>query len=144
MPLRRVGLSNYQFIWRRQLQPGDKPSFLAQFKSDPSAMHDLRSILAHKYPGIPLSKLSDDQVIDAISRLVAAGELLIAREEPRHGGSAKQPDIPPDPPPGPSPSPSGPVGPPPEPPSLPPNLDPAALLAALLAAALAGLGVLPP
>jgi hypothetical protein len=145
MPLRRAGLSNYYFIWNRQIQPGNRSQFLSQFKNDPSAMYDLRRILAETFPGISLAMLTDDQVLAGIAKLTAAGELVIAREDTEHGGSATQPV-------------AGQQGPPPastaqpssssksqapESPSLPSNTDPASQAGALAEAAAMGAGVCP-
>ena len=145
MPLRRAGSSNYYFIWRRQVQPSGNPQFLSQFKSDPSAMYDLRRELAESSPGVYPSSLTDDQVLAGIAKLTAAGELVIAREDTEHGGSATQPV-------------AGQQGPPPastaqpssssksqapESPSLPSNTDPASQAGALAEAAAMGAGVCP-
>jgi hypothetical protein len=144
MPLRRAGASNYYFVWRRQIHPRDNPQFLSQFKSDPSAMHDLRLVLADTFPGISLTILSDDQVLAGIARLVGAGELLLAREEPRHGGSAAQAadSEQTDAPAASAPTPSSPKA-PPESQTLPSNTNAAAQAAALVAAAAVGAGVCP-
>lgn len=144
MPPRRAGLSNYYFVWRRQLLPRDRSQFLFQFKSDPIAMQDLRRVLEETFPGVPQTRLTDDQVLAGIGRLVSAGELLIAREEPRHGGSATPSnDSQPDSPPNAAPPSSASKAPPPENPTLPSNTNAAMQAAALTNAAAMGAGVCP-
>jgi hypothetical protein len=142
MSLRRLGISNYHLFWRRQVQAvGDDEAahmLLTQFKGDPSAMRDLRALLAESGTGIPNTRLTDDLVLVGIARMLASGELLLAREWPMQGGSgaqadaATQPDAPPA---------SAPAAPSksqaPENPSLP-NTDGAAQAAALAAAAASG------
>jgi hypothetical protein len=145
MPLRRAGLSNYYFIWRRQVQLRNRPQFLLQFKSDPGAMYDLRRALSEYYPGVSLPLLTDDQVIAGITKLVSAGELFIAKEEPVHGGSATQPDAagPSSPPPSsPAPGPSS-KSQAPESATFASNTNAAAQAAALSAAAASGAAVCP-
>jgi hypothetical protein len=93
MSLSSTGTSNYYFVWRRQLQHGDNTRFLPQFKGDPSAMRDLRSLLDESATGIPLARLTDDQVIAGVARLLASGELMIAKELPMHGGAAAKTDV---------------------------------------------------
>jgi hypothetical protein len=144
MPLRRAGSSNYYFIWRRQVQPSGNPQFLSQFKSDPSAMYDLRRELAESSPGVYPSSLTDDQVLAGIARLLSAGELLIAREELRQGGSGGQPISQQAPPPNAAPAPSSsPKAPPPESPTFASNTNAAAQAAVLVAAAASGAGFCP-
>lgn len=92
---RRLGISNYHLFWRRQVQtyldPAAARMVLGQFKDDPSAMRDLRALLEDPMLGIPKDRRSDDQVLDAVARLVAGGEVLMVREWPMHGGAATQP-----------------------------------------------------
>jgi hypothetical protein len=145
MSLRRAGLSNYYFIWSRQIQPGNRSQFLYQFKNDPSAMYDMRRIFAESFPGVSLARLTDDQVLAGIAKLTAAGELVIAREDTEHGGSATQPaagqgEAPPASTAAPSRSSKAP---PPESSTLPSNTNAAMQAAALVAAAAMGAGVCP-
>ncbi len=97
MSLRRLGISNYHLFWRRQIQTADDENistrFLAQFRGDPSAMRDLRSLLMETSRGLTNTLLNDDQVLIQIAHLMAAGELIVAREWPIHGGSATQPEV---------------------------------------------------
>ena len=92
---RRLGISNYHLFWRRQVQtcldPASARLLLGQFKDDPSAMRDLRALLEDPMVGIPNDRRNDDQVLDAVARLVAGGEVLMVREWPMHGGAATQP-----------------------------------------------------
>jgi hypothetical protein len=92
---RRLGISNYHLFWRRQVQtyldPAAARLLLGQFKDDPSAMRDLRALLEDPMLGIPNDRRNDDQVLDAVARLVAGGEVLMVREWPMHGGAATQP-----------------------------------------------------
>ncbi len=142
MSLRRLGISNYHLFWRRQIQSGDESvelRFLAQYKDDPGAMRDLRALLAESALGIPNTRLTDDQVLAGIARLLASGELLAVRELPVHGGSATQPDAAgPSDAPAPSPAPSSSSKPGPESPTLPSNTNGAAQAASLIAAASSG------
>lgn len=89
---RRLGISNYTLFWKRQVQNYPEPKagkrLLEQFKGDPSAMRDLRALLDESLQGFTNSRMSDDQVLEGISRLLASGELLIVREWPLHGGAA--------------------------------------------------------
>ena len=142
MPLRRLGISNYHLFWRRQVQPvgGDEAAelILAQFRGDPSAMRDLRALLAESGSGLSNSRLTDEQVLAGVGHMLASGELLLVREWPMLGGSGQteastQDEAPPAPAPA-SPSKSQ----PPENPSLPPNTDGAAQAAVLAAAAESG------
>ncbi len=145
MPLRRAGSSNYYFVWRRQIQPSDNLQFLSQFKSDPSAMYDLRRELAEASPGVYSTFLTDDQVLAGVARLLGAGELLIAREELRQGGSGGQPGAAQQaPPPNGAPaSSSSSKAPAPESPTFPSNTNAATQAAALTAAAATGAGFCP-
>jgi hypothetical protein len=97
MSLRRLGISNYHLFWRRQVQAAADTSiatrFLAQFRDDPSAMRDLRSLLMEAAHGLTNTRLNDDQVLIQIAHLMTAGELIVAREWPVHGGNAVQPEV---------------------------------------------------
>lgn len=140
---RRLGISNYHLFWRRQVQQYPDPAsarlVLGQFKDDPSAMRDLRALLEEPMLGIPNARLADDQVLDAVARLVAGGEVLLLREWPVHGGSANPSQT------SGQPADSTPATPPPitksnppENPSLPSNTNGGAQAAALAAAAASG------
>jgi hypothetical protein len=142
MSLRRLGISNYHLFWRRQIQPvgGDEAAelILAQFRGDPSAMRDLRALLAESGSGLSNRRLTDEQVLAGVGHMLASGELLLVREWPMLGGSGQteassQDEAPPAPAPA-SPSKSQ----APENPSLPPNTDGAAQAAVLAAAAESG------
>ena len=137
---RRLGISNYTLFWKRQVQNYPDPKagkrLLEQFKGDPSAMRDLRALLDESLQGFTNSRMTDDQVLEGISRLLAAGELIMVREWPAHGGAATQPqassagdDQKASPPPAASKSQ------PPESQTLPSNTDGAAQAAALQNAA---------
>ena len=140
---RRLGISNYHLFWRRQVQqyldPAGARLVLGQFKDDPSAMRDLRALLEEPMLGIPNARLTDDQVLDAVARLVAGGEVLLAREWPVHGGSANPPQASSQPddstPPTPVASKKSQA---PESSSLPSNTNAATQAAALTAAAASG------
>lgn len=140
---RRLGISNYLLFWRRQVQSySDQAAArmtLGQFKDDPIGMRDLRAILDDPMTGIQNARLTDDQVLDAVARLVASGELIAVREWPVHGGAATQPqssnqseqqEA--------SPAPASHSQPPPENPTLPSNTDGSTQAAALAAAASSG------
>lgn len=92
---RRLGISNYTLFWRRQVQTYPEPKagkrLLEQFKDDTSAMRDFRALLDESLQGFTNSRMSDDQVLEGISKLLSAGELIMVREWPAHGGSATQP-----------------------------------------------------
>jgi hypothetical protein len=143
MPLRRLGISNYHLFLGRQVQPaGDDEAarrLLDQFKGDQSAMRDLRALLADSNTGIPNTRLTDDQVVVGIARLLTSGELMLVREGPMQGGSASQPGTSsqPDAPPA-SPPAAASKSQAPENPSLPPNTDGAAQAAVLAGAAASG------
>lgn len=114
---------------------------LGQFKDDPGAMRDLRSLLDDSATGVQNSTLTEDQVLDAVARLVAGGDLIMAREWPLRGGTSGQEasgsgedDQPSDP----SPSSGSGKSQAPENPSLPSSTDGAAQAAALAAAASSG------
>lgn len=94
MSPRRLGISNYFVVLRTDLQAlrGDEANrgFLRQFKTDPSAMRDLRTILAAS-PGIGMRPLlSDEDVLAGVARLMASGQLVMARVRPARGGNATQ------------------------------------------------------
>jgi hypothetical protein len=140
---RRLGISNYHLFWRRQAQryldPAAARLVLGQFKDDPIAMRDLRALLEEPVLGIRNARMTDDQVLDAVARLIAGGEVLLAREWPVHGGGANPPqasDQPDDSTPA-TPAPST-KSQSPENPSLPSNTDAATQAAALAAAAASG------
>lgn len=145
MSLRPAGSSNFSFVWRRQIQTRDGLQFLSQFKSDPSAMYDLRRVSAEYFPGNALPMLTDDQVLAFVARLIATGELFFAREEPAHGGSATQSadSQQATAPAASAPAPSSSKAPPPESSTLPSNTNAAMQAAALVAAAAMGAGVCP-
>lgn len=142
MSLRRLGISNYHLFWRRQVQPvGDDEAaqlILTQFRGDPSAMRDLRALLAESGSGLSNACLTDEQVLAGAGHMLASGELVLVREWSKLGGSgqteASSQDAAPPPPPPASTSKSQ----APENPSLPPNTDGAAQAAALAAAAANG------
>jgi hypothetical protein len=144
MSLRRTGDSNFYFVWRRQIQHGDRPGFLSHFKGDPSAMRDLRAILEESSLGVSLARLTDDQVMAAISRLLGSGELMIAAGLPMHGGSAtqaadnSQPDAPAS-----SPGAASSQGQASDPATFPQDLNAAAQAAALSQAAASGAALCP-
>jgi hypothetical protein len=112
---------------------------LSHFKSDLSAMRDLRALLADSNTGTPNPRLTDDEVLVGIARLLASGELMLVREGPMQGGAAtqattsSQSDTPPA-----SPPPASSKSQAPENPGLPPNTDGAAQAAVLAAAAASG------
>lgn len=57
-------------------------TFLLRFSHDPSNMAALRTLFRDEYQGSMLAKLSNHQVVEAVSRLLAAGTLrLILRPE---------------------------------------------------------------
>lgn len=144
MPPRPLGSSNFSFIWRRQVQARDGLQFLSQFKSDPSAMYDLRRVSAEYYPGIALQQLTDNQVLAFVARLTTTGELVFVREEPAHGGNATQSTDSQQAAPAASvPAPSSSKAAAPESSTFPSNTNAAAQAAALVAAAAAGAGVCP-
>jgi hypothetical protein len=142
MPLRRLGISNYHLIWRSQVQPpggafGQR--LVGQFKADPGAMRDLRALVGDSFYGIPNTRLTADQIVAAVARMVASGELVIVRDMPEHGGSATQADVPGDPPPEQSSAPQrGSRSQEPDPPTFPSNCNPGAQAAAMSAAAARG------
>jgi hypothetical protein len=143
MSLRRLGISNYHFFLDRQVQAvGDDEAarrLLAQFNGDLSAMRDLRALLAESNSGIPNTRLTDDQVLAGIARLLASGELMLVREGPMQGGSTSQAGTSsqPDAPPASAPATAS-KSQTPENPSLPANTDGAAQAAVLAAAAAGG------
>ncbi len=140
---RRLGISNYTLFWKRQVQNYPDPKagkrLLEQFKGDPSAMRDLRALLDESMQGFTNSRMSDDQVLEGISRLLGSGELIMVREWPVHGGSAAQPQAaaPGDQPQA-SPAPATSKSQPPENPTLPSNTNGAAQAQALQSAAQSG------
>jgi hypothetical protein len=143
MPLRRIGISNYHYFWRRQVQPYEEdtvaPRFLDQFRDDPSAMRTLQTLFAESALGRTGERWTDEEIIKGIARLIVSGELMVVREWASHGGSAQQ---------GPPPSQQNgdqPSTPPPsartqqqDPPTFPPNCNSAAQAAALKDAASSG------
>jgi hypothetical protein len=106
MSLRRLGVSNYHLISRRQIKAHhDGPSarlILQQFKDDPGAMRDFRAVLDEAGLGIPNTRTMDTQVIESVARLIASGEVVLVREWPAQGGNAVQKIEPPSPDLGPS------------------------------------------
>jgi hypothetical protein len=138
---RRLGISNYHLFWRRQVQayldPAAARMTLGQFKDDPSAMRDLRALLEDPMLGVPNDRLTDDQVLDRVARLVAGGEVMMIREWPMHGGAATQPQKSSQPDDSPATPPQSRKSDPPENPTLP-NTNGAAQAAALSAAAASG------
>jgi hypothetical protein len=110
---------------------------LSHFKDDPSAMRDLRAIMDDPMTGIRNERLLDDQVLDAVARLMANGELIVMREWPVHGGAATQPQSSSQPDDSPAAHPATKKSQSPENPSLP-NTDGVAQAQALQAAAASG------
>jgi hypothetical protein len=93
MPLRRLGVSNYFFISKREMHPvvDEEASrrFLLHLEDDPAAMGELRALLAESNLDIRRQPpLTDDEVKSWIARLLNSGALLVAREWPAHGGAA--------------------------------------------------------
>jgi hypothetical protein len=143
MSLRRLGISNYLLFRGRQVQSvGDDKAaqlLLEQFRGDTGAMHDLEALLAESDTGLPQARLTSDQLLGEIARMLASGELLLVREGPVQAGSGSQlgaTSQPAAPPPS-SPTTSS-KSQAPENPSLPSNTDGAAQAAALAAAAASG------
>jgi hypothetical protein len=58
---------------------------LLRFSRDPSNMAALRAIFRDEYQGSALARLTDRQVVEAVSRLLVAGtlRLILRPEEPR-------------------------------------------------------------
>ena len=94
MPLRRVGLSNYLFMPRREMrlvQDVETCRLFINQLDDPAAMSDLRAMVAERNQEISRNPpLSDDEVKNWIIRWLASGELLLARDWPPPGGAATQ------------------------------------------------------
>jgi len=86
---------NYYFFWRRQLAPledgdpslpevvtfGDGRSirqFLSQYRDDQFAMGNLRGLLGETRHSIDVSRLTTDQLLAEIAKLILTGELGVA------------------------------------------------------------------
>ena len=143
MSLRRLGVSNYHLISRRQIKAHHDGAaarlILQQFKDDPGAMRDFRAVLNEAGLGIPNTRMMDLQVIESVARLIASGEVVLVREWPAQGGNAVQQDEDPAPEAGPAAAATA-VSKAQEPESatLPPDTDGAGQAAALQAAAADG------
>ncbi len=145
MIVRSGNLGNIRFLWRSSVEPLGYPhsaaQFVAPFKSDPAAMLELRRLLDQSQFGIDVGRLTDEEVLAAVVRLLNAGDLIAAYESPRKsqgsGGAAVQQAgaAQAAPPP---PQRSQPPPPPPESPTFPPNHAAAAQAATLTAAAATG------
>ena len=90
MSLRRLGISNYHLVLRRDLQWCANVQagrvMMQLFKDDPGAIHDFRRMIVESglNPGI----LEDFQVIELMAQLVAKGEFIFVRDYPMQGGNA--------------------------------------------------------
>jgi hypothetical protein len=84
MIIRASAASTIRFLWRDSaFRFGDAEhalQFLGQFKSDAVAMGDLRRLLGERDWLADPGRLTDDQVLAAIARLLGSGELVAALE----------------------------------------------------------------
>lgn len=86
---RPLGESNYIFVRRGNLREsrdaGNHREFLRQFKLDAAAMADLRGVLMESRVGIRCDRLSDDEVLACVARLLASGDLILVANWAPHG-----------------------------------------------------------
>jgi hypothetical protein len=134
---------NHCIFWRSRIARfRDSKSaiqFLAAVKGDAIAMSDLRGLLFESRLRNDLSRLTDDQVLAEIGRLIWLGHLVVVNDREGRSGASSQPA-------GPSQITQTPTGVPvrsgpqsePEPATLPSNLNSVAQAAALSAAAASG------
>ena len=135
---------NHCIFWRsRVARFRDSKSaiqFLSASKGDAFVMSDLRGLLFESRLRIDVSRLTDDQVLAEIARLIWLGHLVIANDREGRSGASSQPV-------GPTQSTPAPGGPAvnsgsqsqePEPATLPSNVNSVAQAAALSAAAASG------
>jgi hypothetical protein len=84
MIIRASAASAIRFLWRDSaFLFGDAEralQFLGQFKSDAAAMADLRRLLGERDWLASPGRLSDDEVLAAVARLLGSGELVAAVE----------------------------------------------------------------
>jgi hypothetical protein len=135
---------NHCIFWRSQIARfRDSKSaiqFLSAVKVDARAMSDLRGLLFESRLRIDVSRLTDDQVLAEIARLIWLGHLVVANDREGRSGASSQPAGPTQIAQTPAGVPvrSGPQSQEPEPATLPSNLNSIAQAAALSAAAANG------
>jgi hypothetical protein len=134
---------NHCIFWRSRIawfrDSKSAMQFLSAVKGDALAMSDLRGLLCESRLRIDISRLTDDQVLAEIARLIWLGHLVVANDREGRSGASSQPA-------GPSQITQTPTGVPvrsgpqsePEPATLPSNLNSVAQAAALTAAAASG------
>lgn len=81
-------------LWRRRIRRFNNIDaaigFLLPFKKDPTAMVDLRAILDASSAGFRGKRLSNDEVLKGVAKLLWSGEVFASSDPVRHGGAAKQ------------------------------------------------------
>jgi hypothetical protein len=85
---RRLGISNYHLIWRREFQSCD----LDQLRDDPVAMGDLRALESESPTHDSEAQLTDDALLAQLENLLDSGALIALRDGPARGGSVTQPE----------------------------------------------------
>lgn len=89
---RTLGQSNYLMLWKRRIRRFGSHdaalSFLLPFKTDPIAMLDLRAVLDASSAGFRGKRLSDDEVLKGVAKLLWSGEVVVNSDAVRHGGAA--------------------------------------------------------
>lgn len=116
--------------------------FLSHSLTDHSGMHELRQQLYHAGCHSEVARLTDDEVLDEVTRLFQTGELRIdegkVEVKKKGGGSIAPPEAAAPPVAAPPPPQAAPVPEATDPDTLPPNLDAATQAATLQAAAAQG------